>query len=108
MEILGNSWNENKKKIRVSGIRVTCSYQCPRVYTCVYVKSFLQTDTKVPREARRKGRGRAWWGVDFRLGDLHGTRISDYMSRIIESRRGNARIIGSPDNRCSNSRCLDN
>lgn len=46
--------DENKNKIRVSGIRVT------RVRVCVYVyvKSFLQTDTEVAREARCKGEER--------------------------------------------------
>lgn len=88
----------------VSRVRISV-HVCIRVYT---LKAFCKPIPKFHVKRDAKEGGRAWWGVDFRLGDLHGTRISDYMSRIIESRRGNARIIGSPDNRCSNSRCLDN
>lgn len=71
------TWNSDKNKNEKIGVSVSTT-------CCVHVKSFLQADTRSVKRAMQSG---CWCGgVDFRLGDLHGTRISDYMSRIIESR----------------------
>ena len=100
LEIQGNSWNEaneNKRKIGVYSRHA-------RVYTLkAFCKPIPNRKLQVKRDAKGWGGGRfsTWWPTWCKNLWLH---VSDNR----ESGRGNARIIGSPDNRCSNSRCLDN
>lgn len=97
-EILSwNEANENKRKIGVYSRHA-------RVYTLkAFCKPIPNRKLQVKRDAKGWGGGRfsTWWPTWCKNLWLH---VSDNR----ESGRGNARIIGSPDNRCSNSRCLDN